>query len=66
MDPETVPMARVDIRNVAVMDKACYLRQSKACLESEVIEEAELDPFRVFGEHSEIRACSIPVRALWV
>ncbi len=66
MYPESVSVARVDIRDIPVVHESRGLGKSETGLESEVIEQAELDSLSVFGEDGEIGAGTIPCGTLGV
>ena len=59
VDAISIALARSDIRQIAVPDEADHLRQIDAGLNPTLVEEAQLDTGRHFGEEREIRAGAV-------
>ncbi len=56
----------MDIGYIPVMYESRDLGKSETRLETELVEQADLDSLRVFGEDGEVRARAIPRGTLWV
>ena len=60
VDPEAVPLARPDVRQVAVPDEAGDLGQGDAGLAAELVEQAQLDPLGDLREQAEVGTHPVP------